>query len=207
MAGSLTQEHIARTALALADREGVDALSMRRLAAELGIGTMTLYGYFRSKDDLIDAALDVAAGDVGPRTRGSDWKSELRSVLQATYRNLQRHPSLVQLRLRRPLITARQLRLNETGVRILEDGGLSPEHATRAFRTLFFYVFGFAALSADDEAARSQAREAVASLPPETYPRLTGAIDDVVAVVGGAAQFDYGLDLLLDGIEQQISNR
>lgn len=207
MARTLTQEVIARTALALADRDGVDALSMRRLAAELGIGTMTLYGYFRNKDALIDAALDVAAGDAGPRAKGSDWRTELRSVLQATYRNLQRHPSFVQLRLRRPLITARQLRLNETGVRILEDGGLTSADATRAFRTLFFYVFGFAAFSADDEVARSQTREAVASLPQETYPRLTGAIDHVVAVVGGAAQFDYGLDLLLDGIEQRISHR
>src|SRR3954447_11713640 len=100
MATALTRESIATAALALADREGIDALSMRRLAAELGVGTMTLYGYFRSKDELIDAALDIAGGDAGPRPRGSGWKEELRSVLQATYRNLRRHPSLVQLRLR-----------------------------------------------------------------------------------------------------------
>src|SRR4051812_41666864 len=132
---------------------------------------MTLYGYFRSKDELIDAALDIAVGDAGPRPRGSGWKEELRSVLQATYRNLRRHPSLVQLRLRRPLITARQLRLNETGVRILEDGGLPLGEATRAFRTLFFFVFGFAAFSADDAPARSQTHQAVASLPPAVYPK------------------------------------
>lgn len=205
---NLTREAIATEALAIADREGIDALTMRRVAERLGVGTMTLYGYFRSKDELIDAALDVATADAPRRRheRGS-WKDELRAVLQGAYRNLQRHPSLVQLRLRRPLITSRQLRFTEAGVTILEDAGLAPDEAARAFRSLFFYVFGFAAFSADTDAARAEMRTAVAALDPATHPRLTASIEHVVAVVGGADQFDYGLDLLLDGIAARLPPR
>jgi TetR/AcrR family tetracycline transcriptional repressor len=96
---------IAEAALALVDREGLDALSMRRLAAELGLGTMTLYGYFATKDELLDAVVARAATGTRPiQVPDGPWQQRLRTLARAWHRNLARHPSLVQLRLRRPIV-------------------------------------------------------------------------------------------------------
>src|SRR3954453_10090041 len=92
----------ARTALALIDREGLGALTMRRLPRELGTGTMSLYRHFRDKDELLHAVVDLASREgLEQLVLRGDWQARLRTLARALYDGLTRHPGLVQVRLSR----------------------------------------------------------------------------------------------------------
>src|SRR5687767_4836764 len=119
----LTREQVAQAALALADADGLEALSMRALADRLGVGTMTLYGYYRNKDALLDAVVDAAMADGDTPEPEGDWRQQLRGVVVHARRNLLRHPSIVELRVRRPVLRPEALRFSETALRILRDAG------------------------------------------------------------------------------------
>ena len=167
-----TREDVARAALELADAEGLDALSMRRLAGELGVGTMTLYGYFRNKGELLDGLVDAAIEEVDDLRADGPWLDALRDAVLTARRNLLRHPALVELRFRRPVLRAEALRFGETIMVILTGAGLPRDEAARAFRLLFTFLFGYAALSpaGSEDAAAMSARSALAALPPSDIP-------------------------------------
>ena len=117
-----------------------------------------------------------------------------------------RHPSLVEIRMRQPVLRPEALRFAETTMTILTGAGMERAEAARSFRLLFTFVFGYAALSpagAEEEAARS-ARAALSSLPPADYPALTTAVDEAAAAMGGEETFAFGLELILDGIAARI---
>ena len=201
-----TREEVARAALELADRDGIDALSMRRLAEVLGVGTMTLYGYFRSKSELLNGVVDAAVDDREELPTLGPWRECLREVVLTARRSMLRHPSLVEIRMRQPVLRPEALRFAETTMTILTGAGMERAEAARSFRLLFTFVFGYAALSpagAEEEAA-SSARAALASLPPADYPALTTAVDEAAAAMGGEETFTFGLDLILDGIAARI---
>jgi len=200
--GNRSREVIARAALDLVDREGLAALSMRRLAAELDMGTMTLYGYFRTKEELLDAVVDAAAtGHDAPGHDGA-WEDTLRAVARALRDGLARHPSLIELRLRRPIGGPRAFRFTESGMAALLEAGLDRAEAARAFRAIFLYVFGFVAFSEAEPTADSHGRVAAlaAALPPDEFPLLSGMGTELADTMGGEEQFEYGLDVVLAGI-------
>lgn len=207
--GRLSRDQVASAALALADEDGLEALSMRALADRLGVGTMTLYGYFRNKDELLDAVVDAAMGEgegEAPAVKG-DWKEQLRGLVLHARWNLLQHPSLVELRVRRPVLRPEALRFSETALSILRGAGFDVREATAAFRLLFTYTFGFAALSPAEstEDDRRAALAALASLPPDDYPALTEARHEASRAMGGEEVFEYGLDRILDGLEARIA--
>ena len=202
-----TREDVARAALELADAEGVDALSMRRLAATVGVGTMTLYGYFRNKGELLDALVDAAVEDAEELRTDGPWRDRLRDAVMTGRRSMLRHPALVELRFRRPVLRPEALRFAETIMVILTGAGLPRDEAARGFRLLFTFLFGYAALSpagAEETAGRS-ARSALAALPPERYPALTAAVEEAAAAMGGEETFAFGLDLILDGLAARLA--
>jgi AcrR family transcriptional regulator len=201
----LTRERVAAAGLRIVDREGLDSLTMRRLAEELGVGTMTLYGYFRDKDELLDAVLEVASAEVALPPASGPWRPRLRALMVALHEGLTRHPSAVELRLRRPIVGPQAFRLTEMGLQALMEAGLSRGEAARAFRTLFLYVFSVAAFNPDErgEEARRVGLAAVAALPRGEYPAVTGAASDIAETLSGERQFLHGLDLILDGIESR----
>jgi AcrR family transcriptional regulator len=203
----LTREQVAHAALQLADADGLEALSMRALADRLGVGTMTLYGYFRNKDELLDAVVDSAVGDADSPVLEGDWRERLRRVVLNARRSLLRHPSLVELRVRRPVLRPEALRFSERCLAILRDAGLDVREGTAAFRLLFTYTFGFAALSpaGSTEEDRRAALAALAALPPEEYPSLTEAREEASRAMGGEEVFEYGLDRILDGLEARLA--
>jgi AcrR family transcriptional regulator len=199
----LSSEQVAAAALELLDREGLEALSMRRLAGELGVGTMTLYGYFRSKDELLDAVVDAAVAEREPFSFEGSWQDQVRRLMQASRHNLSRHPGLVKVRADRPVLRPEALRFAETGMTILRRAGFGRTDAARAFRLLFTYVFGYVAFSPAEtaEEARREARAATAALPPGEYPMLTEASEELADAMAGEETFDFGLDRLIDGLE------
>ena len=200
---ALSRTQIASAAFAFIERHGLVALSMRRLAQELGIGTMTLYGYFRDKEELLDAVVDVASEEIEiPRGEGS-WRNEIRALMCEVRRTLAEHPVGVLLRLRRPMLTPRSQRVAEAAMQALLKAGFSRAEAASAYRTLFSYTFGFASFSPAEDAdqVRRQAEAALALLPPDEYPALSASASEAAAAMAGEAQFEFGLDLLLDGLE------
>ena len=190
----------------MGDREGLEALSMRTLAAKLGVGTMTLYGYFRSKEELLDAAVDVAVEDVGVRTGTGSWKDQLRELMRGIREGLARHPGGIRLRLARPILSPGALRFTEAGLQILERAGFAREDAVRAYQTLFFYTFGVASFGSPEapEEVKRYARAALMALPPAEYPNLTAAAREAPEALAGDEQFEFGLDRLLEGLEARL---
>lgn len=203
----LTRERIAEVALELLDQDGLDAFSMRRLADELGVGTMSLYTYFRGKEELLDAVMDSAGTDIAVAAFEGTWRQRLLRGAQAVRENLERHPGLVEIRLRRPLLRPRQFTVTEAAVRSLVEAGLPPAEAARAFRVIFTHIFGYVAFSPSAQAddARREMRVALAGLSPADYPTITSIADEAVEAAAGDEQFEYGLNLILDGIEARLA--
>ncbi len=199
----LSRQRIVDAALTLLDREGLDAFSMRRLADELGVGTMTIYGYFRRKDELLDAVVDIGADQItAAGTAAGPWKVRLRELMLGIRQSLAEHPGIVELRFRRPLVSPGALRLTETGMRILLEAGFSKREAARAYRALFIYVFGFSAFGprrAGEE--RAKTLEALNALPADRFPALTGAASEASEAMADQTVFEFGLDRLLDGFD------
>jgi AcrR family transcriptional regulator len=199
-----TAAAIAEQALRIADEQGLDALTMPRLAEALGIGTMTLYGYFRSKDELLDAVVDAAVQPRAAAPRDGSWQEQLRAIVSGVHDALERHPALVEIRLRRPVLRPEALRFGERCMQLLLAAGLSPDDAAAAFRLLFTYVFGFAALSPsrDRAASRTATAAAVRRLPADRFPALTTHGAAFSEAIAGQRPFDYGLDRIIDGLQQ-----
>ena len=203
----LTREDVAAKALEILDRDGIEGLTMRRLAQDLGVGTMTLYGYMRSKEEVLDAAVDVAVSSSPGFRRSGDWRQDLRALIVGSWRNLNRHPALVQIRLRVPVLRPEALRFGEAGMDILLRAGFPPDEAAQSFRLLFTYAFGFAGLSPDRDAqlARRQANVVLIGLDHDRYPNLTAAREEFSDAMAGPEAFSYGLERILDGLEARLA--
>jgi AcrR family transcriptional regulator len=197
---------VAAAALELLDRDGLETLSMRRLADQLGVGTMTLYGYFRSKDELLDAVIDAAVAEREPFAFEGSWQEQIRRLMQGSRRSLGRHPGLVKVRADRPVLRPEALRFAETGLTILRGAGFDRSDAARAFRLLFTYVFGYVSFSPDQtaEQAKRDARAAMAALPAEEYPTLRDGAEELADAMAGEETFDFGLDRIIDGLEARL---
>ncbi len=206
----LTREAILAAALELVDREGLAAFSMRRLGQELGVGTMTIYGYFRSRDAILDAVIDAGAEELArsaAAASGETWRSRLRALMVGLRQRHLAHPAIVELRYRRPLLSPGALEVTEVGMRILRDAGFTKREAAEIYRILFIYTFGFSAFGPgrDAEADRDRSTEALAALPSEQYPTLVDAAREASATMADPQLFERGLDTLLDGFERRLN--
>jgi AcrR family transcriptional regulator len=191
------------------DRDGLAALSMRRLAEALGVGTMTLYGYFRTKGELLDAVADSAVSEEPLPPRRGSWRTQLQALMRQVRRNVERHPNVAVLRLNRPLLSAGVLRVTERGYEILRDAGFDSVGSARAYRLLFTYTFGSAIFSGSgsSEELKREVRAALVRLPPEEYPALTAATEAAAEAMTGDAQFEFGLERVLDGLELLLAGK
>ncbi len=203
---ALNRERIIEAALDVVDRDGWDGLSMRRLADKLGVGTMTLYGHFRDKRDLLDAVNDAAIAEAElPPLRGS-WRQRIQQLIAHARELFSRHPCVVEIWARQPVLGTGALRWVEAGLETLEQAGFEPEDAVKAFRLLVVYTYGFTLFSRPraDAATREKTRAALASLSGELYPRLREAAAPFAAAMASEEAFAYGLERILDGFEAKL---
>jgi AcrR family transcriptional regulator len=135
----LSRERILAAALELTAREGPAALSMRRIAQELDVWPMSLYRYFRDKDELLDALAGSAADEIGPPAGDGPWRDELADLLRQARAAFERHPGGARLH--------RDRRLHETGVAVLRRAGLDRAEAVAAWESALAYAAGAAALA------------------------------------------------------------
>src|SRR5215216_5169883 len=165
-----TREELARRALAIMDAHGTDAFTMRGLAEELGMGTMALYRYFPSKNDLMDAAIEVAAPEVElPEPGAAPWKEQLAGLARALFQAGLRHPSVARERFDRPLQSPRAMRVTDRAIALLLEAGLSKRDAVAAFKALLVHTLGAAAFAASEgrPEVRKKASERHTTVPAE----------------------------------------
>jgi len=203
----LTQGRIAAAALALLERDGLDRFSMRRVAAELDVGAMTLYGYFRSKDELLDAAVDLASAEIALPPSGGTWQEQLRSLVTEMLRVLRAYPVAHHIRARGPMLSSGALRSTEAGLSILVGAGCSQEDASKAWRLLFTYVFGFAAFTPAElsDAERRELKLRLAGMDATELPHVAAAAAAGAEAMTGSDAFGFGLDAILAGLEARTS--
>ena len=208
---TLTPQTVVEGALALADAEGLEAVTIRRLAKELGVTPMALYWHFRSKDELLEgmAARIFEKIDLSVDASAT-WQAQLRALLGSMVSVLRAHPSTAILISTRTASSEGSLRATEVALDILGRGGFSPTQATQiarhALSTVTNLVSGEPGVVAREESkelidVRRRARLFLESLPPERYPRLVEAATPLSEGVAPDTYFAFGLDLLLAGIE------
>ena len=214
---TLTPRAVVEGALSLADLEGLEALTIRRLAKELGVTPMALYWHFRSKGELLDGMAARIFEEVDLSVDASaTWQEQLRALLGSIIGVLRAHPSTAILLSTRTASSEGSLRATEVALDILRRGGFSPAEATQiaryALSTVTNLVSGEPGVVAREESkelldARRHARLFLESLPPERYPRLVEAAAPLSEGVEPDAYFAFGLDLLLAGIEAMAARK
>jgi AcrR family transcriptional regulator len=201
-----THDDLARCALEILDAHGIDGLTMRGLAEELGMGTMALYRYFPSKNALIDAAIDLAAPDIElPQPGSAPWRDQLGALAQALFEAGRKHPSLARERFTRPLQSQGAIRITNAAIALLLDAGLRKNDAVAAFKALLIHTLGAAAIAAAESRSevRQHASDRHASVPAEEVPAMAFVADELTEALGGHQAFEFGLAALLDQIAKQ----
>jgi AcrR family transcriptional regulator len=202
----MSRERVLRAAIELADQEGIESLSMRKLARELGVEAMTLYYYIANKNDLIDGMADVVAGEIALPPDETGWRAATRTRAASAHEVLARHPWASPLWMRVTIGPAR-MRYMDSALGVYRRAGLSPEATELAFHAVENHIVGYTMqemnfpLEADDLAAVAKAF--LEELPADEYPYLAEHIQQHLTHEGiGGGDFEFGLELLLDGIER-----
>ncbi len=203
----LSKQRVVAEAIRLADREGVDGLSMRRLAGELGAGAMSLYHYVANKDELLDAMIDVVFEEIELPPEDTDWQSAMRQRAVSARQVLARHPWALGLMESRTSPGPANIRHHEAVLACLRRAGFPILMATHAYWVLDSYVYGFALQEAGlpfdtaEELAAMAEDVFLPQLPPEEFPYLNESAGALVAAgQGPPEEFIFGLDLVLDAL-------
>jgi TetR/AcrR family transcriptional regulator, tetracycline repressor protein len=200
---TLSRARVVEDALALVDRDGLDAVTMPALAKQLGVGTMSLYRHVDDKNDLVNAVAERVLGDVKvPDGEVDDWEGRVVGYLRALRDAAIAHPALARILAERGLTVGPVFEQLEQAHSILRRAGFSDLDAVRAFYTLFTYVFGFVIWElprVHQQPATSYTdawNRAIDQLDINSYPTMHGLREELTTAAS-TAQFEYGLDRLI----------
>jgi AcrR family transcriptional regulator len=205
----LTPDRVLRAAVALADRGGVEALSMRNLARELGVVPMALYKHVTNKDELLDGMVDVVVGEIDLPLSGADWKTAIRQRILSARRTLLRHPWASRVIESRPEPTPLVIEYMDSMLGLFRGGGFSIDLTHHAAHAMGSRLLGFSQELFDDTTAApadSEMIQAMAKAYPHIGEIVRSITHDDASVVGGGCddqfEFEFALDLMLDGLER-----
>jgi TetR/AcrR family tetracycline transcriptional repressor len=191
----------------IVDGEGVEGLSMRRLADRLGVMPNALYVHFPSKSALLDGLLDSVLADVRtPDAARVDWQDGLARLFRSTRRVLLSHPGLVRAYLERPGTSENAMRLGEVALDLLRRGGLEGRRASDALRVLLIFSLGFVAVESprrEDPEGRIRLARGMATFATAGPPDIRAAARHL-ARHPGDREFEAGLRWLLAGIADEV---
>jgi len=204
----LTRDRVVAAAIDLADHAGLDALSMRKLARELGVEAMSLYNHVTSKDDLLDGMVDAVVGEIAiPEPRpGEDWRLAMRRRADSAHAVLRRHPWATLPLVSRVNVGPNMLCYVDATIGCLRAAGFSWDLADRAWNAMDSHIYGFTLQELnfpfEPDAYREAARQYLPLIPEAEYPHLHGMTAEVLSGRhAGVHDFSFGLDLILDGLE------
>jgi AcrR family transcriptional regulator len=207
----LSRERILGTAVALADQGGVESLTMRKIALELGVVPMALYKHVANKDELLDGMVDVVVGEIDPPVVGTDWKTTIRERVLSARRALLRHPWASQVIESRTDPTPTVIEYMDSMIGIFRTGGFSIDLTHHTMHAMGSRLLGFSQELFDDTPGDDPQVQAIAlEWMADRYPHITEMVAaisyDDESVVGSGCddqfEFEFALDLTLDGLER-----
>jgi AcrR family transcriptional regulator len=211
----LTRDAIVQTAIRLLDQEGLDALSMRRIAEELDTGAASLYWHVGSKDGLLDLIFDQVIGEQRvPDPDPAKWQEQLKQVARTHRATILRHRDIVRISIGRIPMGPNALRFSEGLFAILRAGGVPDQLAVTAQQLIFAIVNGFTLdetteLGVDvkrpvDKEFANLARDYIASLPADRFPNLV-AVSKYFGYADNDQRFELLIDMFVDGLAARAS--
>ncbi|GAA3384746.1 TetR/AcrR family transcriptional regulator C-terminal domain-containing protein [Cryptosporangium minutisporangium] len=211
----LSRERVLRAAVEIADAEGAEALTMRRLAKALGAEAMSLYHYVANKEDLLDGVVELIASEIndavdqlGVPSAGAAWKQATRLRILTARTIFLRHPWAPHVFETRKTVSLAVVRYHDRLVGLMRDGGFSYDLAHHALHALGSRALGFSQELFDpgDGAAAGSVPAELAEQVPHLVGMLTEvAHDDPDSTLGWCDdqfEFEFGLDLILDGLDR-----
>jgi len=207
----LSRERVLGAAVALADREGIEALSMRNLGQEVGVEAMSLYNHVRNKEELLNGMVDIVFSEIDLPAAGEDWPTAMRRRAISARHALKRHPWAIGLMESRAQPGPATLRHHDSVLRNLRLGGMSIEMAAHAYSLLDSYIYGFTlneqSLPFDSSPAKvaEVAGNIMREMPAGEYPYLTEMAVEHAMKPGYdyGDEFEFGLKMIIDGLQTQ----
>jgi TetR/AcrR family transcriptional regulator, tetracycline repressor protein len=200
----LSRRRILEAAVRIVDSEGLEALSMRRLGAELGVEAMSLYNYVPNKEALLDGMVELLLGELEVPPESEGWESRVREAYRAFRRLAHEHPNVFPLLVVRPPDTMDGVWLVEEFLKTLREAGFDPETALYAFRALSSFASGYAMAEIRGFAMEpASGRLGASTLAPGEFPHIH-ELDDRLEAVDHDAEFEFGLDLIIAGLKEKL---
>lgn len=202
----LNRDRVHDAGIALADAEGVDAVTMRRLGGALGVEAMALYNHVRNKDDLLDGMLERVVGEIELPDSGPDWRHRVRRRAVSAHDVLLRHPWAAVRWTSGIGVGPARMRYMDSALRGLRGAGFSPGLLDRAYHAIENHIAGHAlqaqGLPLRAEEMAQAGERFLRSFPVEEYPDLAAHVRYHLEHPAGDDEFELGLDLVLDGLER-----
>ena len=203
----LSRERVLGAAIALADEGGIEALSMRKLARELGVEAMSLYNHVANKDEILDGIIDVVAGEADLPSDDVDWKTAIRQSAISTRDVFLGHPWACGLWMSRQGGGSARLERGNWMLRTLREAGLSSDLTYHAYHIVESHILGFTAQQLnfpyEEEELAGMAETFLQQLPADEYPDFVEHVrQHLEPHEGDEGGFEFGLDLILDGLER-----
>ena len=204
----LSRERVLGAALVIADTGGIDSLSMRKLGEELGVEAMSLYNHVANKDDILDGIVDLVFSEIALPSDGADWKPAMRRRAISAHEALLRHPWAPSLMQSRTKPGPSTLRHHDSVLGRFRTAGFTLVMAAHAVSIIDGYVYGFALQQIN---LPLQSREQVAEVGQDILRQLAGEYPHLAEMITKhamkpgydyAKEFEFGLDLILDGLER-----
>lgn len=200
----LTRDRILEAALVLADENGLEAVSMRRVGRVLGVEAMSLYKHVADKEAILDGLVDLVMAEVEVPAPGGDWRAEIRRSAVSFRAALLRHPWAAPVFESRLHPGPARLRYLDATIATLRAAGFSIEMTAQVFMALDSHTYGFVLQELAWPFDAAEAPELAAAMTRELFDEYPGLQEmGGLAVAGGTSpDFAFGLDLLLDGLER-----
>ncbi len=202
----LSRERILKTALAMVDKSGLEALSMRKLAAALDVDAMSLYNHVKNKEDIVSGMLEIVASEIKIPEDAPDWREALRARTIAAHQAFVRRPWAARIWMK-SMPSVDRLAQSDAVLRCLRQAGLSPSVVYSAYHALDGFALGYALQRLDvpipTKRVNRLVTEFLRDFPTEDYPDFTEHVRQHFDPEFAASDsFEFGLDLILDGLER-----
>ena len=200
----LSRRRVLEAAVRFVDREGLEALSMRKLGSDLGVEAMSLYNHVPNKDALLDGMVEVLLGELEVPSTDRSWEERVREAYRDFRRLARRHPNVFPLLVVRPPRAMDGVWLVEEFLKTMRGAGFDAMTALYAFRTLSGYAMGYAMAEIRGFAMEpGGGRSGASALPADQFPNIH-RLEERLGEVDRDAEFEFGLDLILAGLKEKL---
>lgn len=200
-----------RTAIRLADEGGIEVLSMRKLAQALGVKAMSLYNHVANKDDILDGIVDIVVSEIEVPDLTTHWKTAIRQRATSAHSVLLRHPWATMPLVSRINVGPAMLRYVDATLGCFIEAGFSAEMADHAWNVIDSHIYGFTLQELNFPVAATEysatAADYLPMIPADKYPYMNRLTHYVIeGSYDGLHEFEFGLELILDGLDRFRSN-